>query len=145
MAGQHGGTMEDADELSLDNLSGSERRSVRSAAERMLVLPDTDEDNVATGLYDVLSTSGNVYRTDPEAGAGECPDQQHREPEGGCKHLRRVKMMLARTPLPERGESADDYDGWLEQEIDAINGDLEALAAEMNDCHRLLVTLENEL
>lgn len=52
------------------------------------------------GVYDVQSESGNTYRVDIVAGDCSCPDWQHREPEGGCKHLRRVRLEVERGDVP---------------------------------------------
>lgn len=63
------------------------RRARRARAEAMTVsLRQTG------GIYDVESESGNTYRVDIGAGTCSCPDWQQREPEGGCKHLRRVRL-----------------------------------------------------
>ncbi len=57
----------------------------------------------AGGVYDVTSESGNTYRVDIAAGTCSCPDWQAREPDGGCKHLRRVRLevRLGRVPTPD--------------------------------------------
>jgi hypothetical protein len=55
------------------------------------------------GIYDVHSESGHTYRVDIGAETCSCPDWQEREPEGGCKHLRRVRLDVraGRVPTPD--------------------------------------------
>jgi hypothetical protein len=55
------------------------------------------------GIYDAQSESGGTYRVDLGAGTCSCPDWQQREPEGGCKHLRRVRLDVraGRVPTPD--------------------------------------------
>lgn len=55
------------------------------------------------GIYDVQSESGHTYRVDLGAGTCSCPDWQQREPEGGCKHLRRVRLdvQTGQVPTPD--------------------------------------------
>lgn len=54
------------------------------------------------GIYDVRSESGNTYQVDLPAETCSCPDWQQREPDGGCKHLRRVRIEVqaGRVPTP---------------------------------------------
>jgi hypothetical protein len=55
------------------------------------------------GVYDVQSASGNTYRVDIGGGECSCPDWQKREPPGGCKHLRRVRLEIhaGHVPTPD--------------------------------------------
>ncbi|WP_435180967.1 hypothetical protein [Halorussus sp. AFM4] len=52
------------------------------------------------GTYEVHSESGNTYRVDIVATSCPCPDWQQREPEGGCKHLRRVDHEVTNGLVP---------------------------------------------
>jgi hypothetical protein len=52
------------------------------------------------GIYDVHSQSGNIYEVDVVAQSCTCLDWQEREPEGGCKHLRRVDMEIKAGAVP---------------------------------------------
>lgn len=77
---------------------GLTRRAQRARAESMTVsLRRTG------GIYDVQSESGNTYRVDLPAETCSCPDWQEREPDGGCKHLRRVRIEVraGRVPTPD--------------------------------------------
>lgn len=52
------------------------------------------------GTYEVHSEFGNTYRVDIVAASCTCPDWQQREPEGGCKHLRRVEHEVTNGLVP---------------------------------------------
>jgi len=52
------------------------------------------------GVYDVHSQSGNTYEVDVVAQSCTCPDWQKREPESGCKHLRRVDIEIKTGSVP---------------------------------------------
>jgi hypothetical protein len=47
-------------------------------------------------LYEVLSESGNTYNVDieRERETCSCPDFEQRQPDDGCKHLRRVNLEI---------------------------------------------------
>lgn len=52
------------------------------------------------GIYEVRSESGNTYEIDVAAGTCTCLDWQRREPDGGCKHFRRVDMAIKAGTVP---------------------------------------------
>lgn len=98
----------DVDESTLD---GDEKRQCRARTDRMVVIPDLDRWGLCTGLYWVRTTGG-LYRVDvQQQRACDCPDAEYNRPEGGCKHRRRIIMMLndddSRLPGPE--ECGIDY------------------------------------
>jgi hypothetical protein len=71
------------------------RRARRAREEEMTVsLRQTG------GIYDVHSESGHTYRVDIAGEECSCPDWQEREPEGGCKHLRRVRLAVRAGQVP---------------------------------------------
>ena len=77
--------------------------SIDSRTERALVEPltvlDHDEtpvDDADTTIVTVTSASGSTYDVDVVSGACSCPDARHRDPDGGCKHVRRARVVLAR-------------------------------------------------
>ena len=80
------------------------RRARRAREEEMVVSLRR-----AGGMYDVHSGSGNTYRVDIAAEECSCPDWTEREPEGGCKHLRRVRLEVqaGRVPTPDGRLPAD--------------------------------------
>lgn len=55
------------------------------------------------GRYTVYSASGNIYDVDVVEGTCSCGDYRECEPEGGCKHLRRVDLEIRgdRVPTPD--------------------------------------------
>ncbi|MDL5363911.1 hypothetical protein [Halalkalicoccus sp. NIPERK01] len=65
----------------------------------MIIVPDGD----GTAMFDVYSaTNGEntIYTVDLRAEVCTCADFRHREPKGGCKHIRRVKLALGLMPVP---------------------------------------------
>lgn len=52
------------------------------------------------GQYEVRSQSGHVYDVDVVGESCTCPDWQQREPDGGCKHLRRVDHEIKQGQVP---------------------------------------------
>jgi hypothetical protein len=87
----------------------------RRALEEPLTVVDLDgtpvEDDATVVL--VVSHSGESYRVDARAGVCECPDSKHRDPDGGCKHVRRARAALDREPLDARVVAAVDVDETL--------------------------------
>jgi hypothetical protein len=71
-----------------------EQRDVRALTEYLTVVPE------APGLYTVMSQSGHEYTVDIETGACTCPDARHRDPDGGCKHARRVAFETGAEAIP---------------------------------------------
>ena len=75
-----------------------DRRTVRALTEPLTVLDhdETPVDDADTTIVTVTSASGSTYDVDVVSGACSCPDARHREPEGGCKHVRRARVALGR-------------------------------------------------
>jgi hypothetical protein len=70
-------------------------RDVRAATEYLYVLP------FGPAMYEVYSEDGEQYRVDLRIGGCTCSDWRFREPDEGCKHVRRVLMALGERDLPE--------------------------------------------
>ena len=51
-------------------------------------------------VYDVLSQSGATYLVDVEKETCTCPDFEKRQPDGGCKHLRRTDLEIRTGLVP---------------------------------------------
>jgi hypothetical protein len=107
-----GGTLPVPDHLDVanlkDDLDAGQRRACRARTERMAVLPQTDENGDAT-IYTVHSASGKTYTVDLEArDRCTCPDMIHNQPEGGCKHRRRVAIEIDETGLAAPGQPVDE-------------------------------------
>jgi hypothetical protein len=54
--------------------------------------PVEEDDTIVT----VTSHSGSEYTVDVKEQRCTCPDSKHRNPEGGCKHIRRARIALGR-------------------------------------------------
>ena len=76
----------------IDELDARERRAREEEMEVSLLRKG--------GVYEVRSESGNTYRVDVAGGACTCLDWQQREPDGGCKHLRRVDVEIKAGDVP---------------------------------------------
>jgi hypothetical protein len=71
---------------------------------------DMDISLLRVGVYSVFSQSGQTYLVDVFERSCTCPDWSKNEPEGGCKHMRRVDLDIdagviprpdGRLPIPE--------------------------------------------
>lgn len=94
--------------------------SIDSRTERALVEPltvlDHDEtpvDDADTTIVTVTSASGSTYDVDARAGSCSCPDARHRDPDGGCKHVRRARVALGRETVDARTIREVDVDPQL--------------------------------
>lgn len=92
-------------------------RTFRAATEPMFVIPVLDADDVATGLYHLVSGSTTTYTVDLVDGMHSCPDVEYNGDSyiGGCKHQRRVVMGVNRGDLPAPDEPLRDH------HLDALN------------------------
>lgn len=89
-------------------------REVRGLRERIVVFPRDEP-----GICSVYSESGTEYTVDVFADhACTCPDREHNDPEGPCKHEFAAKALLGVRELPE----------WID--TDAINAQLSGDRAE---------------
>ena len=89
-----------------------EDRTRRALEEPLTVvaLDGTPVEDADATVVLVVSHSGESYRVDARAGVCECPDSRHRDPAGGCKHVRRARAALDREPLDARVVAAVDVD-----------------------------------
>lgn len=128
------------------DLESAERRTYRARTEPMLVVPETYpakrhkigggpfEEGEATGIYTVFSSSGSEYEVDLAERACTCPDMQENPPETGCKHFRRVALMVdGDQPLPARGEDARGYWDWFFETVRAVNRCREGLDSDLQN------------
>jgi len=81
------------------------------------------------GVYEVRSESENTYRVDIAGGTCTCLDWQQREPDGGCKHLRRVDAEIKAGDVPRP-------DGRVPDRLVAVDGGNDALEDEPQRSHR---------
>jgi len=78
-----------------------ESRTERALEECMTVLPNHGRAEGAAELFVVIGENENgQYLVDTRAGSCECKDAKYRDPEGGCKHLRRCRIATGESPVP---------------------------------------------
>jgi predicted nucleic acid-binding Zn finger protein len=105
-------------------------RQVRAISEEMTVI------EIAENLYEVFGENGNDgYVVDTaNSPSCTCPDFQHREPEGGCKHVRRVRI--------EQGEeSLEEIRERLRKRIDRLESEASRMNSEAQDLRYTLESL----
>ena len=103
-------------------------RTVRAAREHMTVIEE------ARAMFSVTTQSGSEYTVDLREGVCSCPDFTHREPEGGCKHLRRTRIEVGQV----------DTDA-LEARLASTADDLDDNAAELEKQSKELTDTAHEL
>lgn len=74
-------------------------RSERALYQKISTLP-TD----TPGQFEIVSQSGSTYSVDLVADTCDCPDHLHRDPSGGCKHLRRARYATGDDPIPSTAD-----------------------------------------
>lgn len=82
----------------------------------------------ADALFSVTTQSGSEYTVDLREGVCSCPDYRNREPEGGCKHLRRTRIEVGQVDIDALAESLVDRATTVTKEAD----ELEEAAEELN-------------
>jgi hypothetical protein len=136
----------EADELELtydaSHLHDDEKRGIRAREEPMVVLPPADEDGRCVGLYDV-HTKGGEYTVEADKGVCDCPDFQYNEPIQGCKHLKRVILLLSDDVLPARGEPTADYDDALNELLPDIQERMADLRSELDALEGFAVAIQS--
>jgi len=96
-----------------------DRRTERALSECMTVLPDHGPARDAPGLFVVIGENENgEYLVDTRTGSCDCEDMQYRAPEGGCKHLRRVRVLTGDRPLPTWIPEVVDIDSRIGANVD---------------------------
>jgi len=76
-------------------------RDVRALKERMSILAGHGRAAGAPGLFYVVGEHGSSYLVDVRERSCECPDGRHRDPDGGCKHVRRVLFATGAREIPD--------------------------------------------
>jgi hypothetical protein len=79
-----------------------EDRDLRALSEHMTVFVE------APGMFRVVS-EGPEYIVDLETETCECPDSTHRDPDGGCKHIRRIRFTTGARAIPDCIEPTGDW------------------------------------
>jgi hypothetical protein len=82
----------------------------------LTVLGDIGRARGTDDLHLVVSQSGSEYLVDARDDTCECPDSEYRVPDGGCKHVRRVRYATGEHPIPT-GLAPSALDGHLGQHV----------------------------
>ncbi len=78
-----------------------ESRTERALTECMTVMPNHGRAEGAPALFVVIGENCNgEYLVDTRTDSCDCKDMQYRDPEGGCKHLRRCRIATGEDPVP---------------------------------------------
>ena len=96
----------DTDATAVDTV-GLEVRDVRALTEYLTILEDVGRVRGAENLFLVVSESGSEYLVDRRSSRCGCPDAEHRDPDGGCKHVRRVAFATGARPVPAGLQGVD--------------------------------------
>jgi len=94
-------------------------RTRRALEQYLTVTPDVGQARGAEGIALVTSQSGSEYVVDALEGRCECRDAEYRDPDGGCKHVRRARFALGLDAIPADAAAACDVDPDLGQHCDA--------------------------
>jgi hypothetical protein len=97
-----------------------DRRTKRALDECMTVLPNHGRADGAPGLFVVIGENGRgEYLVDTRTESCECKDAEYRDPEGGCKHLRRCRIATGETPVPADALGEVTVDETFGAQVDA--------------------------
>ncbi|MCF2165413.1 hypothetical protein [Halobacterium salinarum] len=77
-----------------------EDRTCRALEEYISILPDVGNADGDT-IYTAVSGSGSTYTVDVAVGRCTCPDSEYRDPDNGCKHVRRARFALGLREIPD--------------------------------------------
>lgn len=89
--------LESRDESGIEALDD---RDIRALTERLTVMPDVGDARGGDDLFTVISHTGSQYLVDLRLGSCSCPDSRHRDPDGGCKHVRRTQYVTGERSVP---------------------------------------------
>jgi len=97
------------------------------------------------GMYEVESASGNTYEVDVASKTCTCPDFTKRQPNGGCKHLRRVDIEIRSGSVPRPDGRLPATVGVVEQLAEAVHDldrEIEEREAKRRELQTALEVLE---
>ena len=101
-----------------------EPRTVRAATEHMTVIEE------APALFSVTTQSGSEYTVDLREGVCSCPDYRNREPEGGCKHVRRTRMEVGQVDVETLASELEQTASELEMSAEQLEQQAQDLSEE---------------
>jgi hypothetical protein len=95
-------------------------RTRRALEEYMTVLPEFGRAADAPGLFVVVGENENgEYLCDTRTGGCECKDAEYRDPEGGCKHVRRCRIVQGEKPVPAASLGDIEVDSSIGVHVDS--------------------------
>jgi predicted nucleic acid-binding Zn finger protein len=101
-----------------------EPRTVRAATEHMTVIEE------APALFSVTTQSGSEYTVDLREGVCSCPDYRHREPAGGCKHIRRTRVEVGQVDVETLAAELERTANELEMSAEQLEQQAQDLSEE---------------
>ena len=110
--------------------SSVDDRTRRALEECMSVLSDVGRAADVEDLYIVIGENGgDEYLVDVRKGRCSCPDSEYRDPNGGCKHVRRARMATGEAAIPAAALTVDDVT--VDDHFgDHVTGDVQVAAAD---------------
>lgn len=112
-------------------------RARRARTEQMIVIPQTDDNEICIGLYDVYTQSGSQYVVDITREFGcTCSDTEHNHI-SRCKHRRRVAMEISEGDLPAPEQPIGEYPATIDEAKAHIESERERLVGEISDLDAL--------
>ena len=134
---------DDALDQGVSDLDPARPRTRRAFREPMVVIPRSTRVGETRDAYLVV-TQGGAYDVALKARPYcTCPDEEHNSPEGaGCKHRRRIVLLVERGALPAPGDSVLPYARqlralrpWLKTKqqiaaVEAVDADTEVAEAD---------------
>lgn len=89
-----------------------DKRDVRALTEYLYAFDDLGWAADAEGCWLVYAEDGTEHRVDAVEGACDCDDAFYRDPDGGCKHVRRVRFVTGEREIPVWADRSC-IDPWL--------------------------------
>jgi|APHM01.1.fsa_nt_gi hypothetical protein len=97
-----------------------EPRTERALSEAMTLLPNHGRASGAPDLFVIVGENENgEYLVDTRTESCECNDAKYRDPDGGCKHVRRARIATGETPVPASALGSVDIDSTFGAHTDA--------------------------
>ena len=94
-----------------------ETRTERALTECMSILPNHGRADGAPFVVIGENCNGE-YLVDTRTESCECKDAKYRDPDGGCKHLRRVRIAQGDTPIPAQALGEITIDSTFGAQLD---------------------------
>ena len=113
-----------------------EPRTVRAVTEHMTVIEE------APAMFSVTTQSGSEYMVDLREGVCSCPDYRNREPEGGCKHLRRTRLRVGQVDVETLTSELERTASELEMSAEQLEQQAQDLSEEASTLEAAIERLQ---